>query len=141
MGDGPVGGGARRQTTRGAARRVALVVAVSALFLTGCPPQPDTEPPTVPQNVTAEPSVEPIVVSVGWDASTDNRGVTGYDVYRNGVVVASVTGTSFEDAEVDYGTEYNYSVRANDAAGNRSDLSDPATVSIADPDPDECPAP
>jgi parallel beta-helix repeat protein len=62
-------------------------------------------------------------VSLAWTASTDNTGVTGYTVVRNGAAVATVTTTSWTDATVVEGTLYAYQVQALDAAGNRSALS------------------
>jgi exo-1,4-beta-D-glucosaminidase len=89
----------------------------------------DTQPPTVPGNLRAT-SVTATGVALAWDASTDNVGVTGYDVSRNGSPVGTVTDTSFTDTAVAAGTTYTYSVRAHDAAGNASD---PATLSVTTP--------
>jgi mannan endo-1,4-beta-mannosidase len=62
-----------------------------------------------------------------WTASTDNVGVTGYDIFRatgaSGGTFASVgtsTGASFTDTSVAANTTYRYQVRAKDAAGNLS---------------------
>jgi M6 family metalloprotease-like protein len=65
-------------------------------------------------------------VSLVWSAATDNVGVVGYSVYRNGVLVGSPTGTSHTDRP-GRGT-FTYQVRARDAAGNASGLSAPVTV-------------
>lgn len=60
-------------------------------------------------------------ISLGWEASSDDTGVTGYRVSRDGVEVATVTsGTSYVDAGLKGATSYSYSVAAVDAAGNRS---------------------
>jgi chitodextrinase len=59
-------------------------------------------------------------VSLAWDASSDNVGVTGYNVYRGGAQVASVSGTSYTDSGLSSGTTYSYTVKARDAAGNLS---------------------
>ncbi|QMV43932.1 carbohydrate binding domain-containing protein [Cohnella cholangitidis] len=89
----------------------------------------DTEAPSVPQNVTAQAS-SASSASVSWSASTDNVGVTGYEVFRNGAKVGSTTGaTAYSDSGLTGGTTYSYTVKAFDAAGNRSAISDPpATV-------------
>ena len=54
------------------------------------PPPPDTTPPTAPGNVTAT-AANPTRVDVNWTASTDNLGVEGYNITRDGALVASVT--------------------------------------------------
>ena len=69
-------------------------------------------------------------VDLGWTASTDNVGVTGYSITRNGVVLTTVGGaaTSFSDTTASPNTSYTYSLRANDAAGNVSAASNSASV-------------
>jgi chitodextrinase len=63
-------------------------------------------------------------VDLSWTASTDNVGVTGYDIFRNGTLLTSVGAvTTFADTTVAPSTAYSYQVRAFDAAGNRSALS------------------
>jgi chitodextrinase len=62
-------------------------------------------------------------LAVDWSASTDNVGVTGYEVYRGNVLVGTVTTTYFLDSGLAAGTTYSYAVRAIDAAGNRSTAS------------------
>jgi hypothetical protein len=66
-------------------------------------------------------------MSLTWNASTDNVGVTGYDIYRNGKRVGTATGTSFADYNLSSDTSYSYTVRAFDAGGNHSGLSDSST--------------
>src|SRR4029077_1297976 len=51
---------------------------------------PDAQPPTVPGGLTATASSSPLQVTVAWNASTDNVGVTGYTIRRNGAVLTSV---------------------------------------------------
>ena len=67
-------------------------------------------------------------MDLSWTASTDNVGVTGYEVYRGTTLIKTVTGTSTSDTTVAAGTTYSYTVKAKDAAGNVSSASDPATV-------------
>ncbi|MGB9623888.1 MAG: N-acetylmuramoyl-L-alanine amidase, partial [Phycisphaerae bacterium] len=90
-------------------------------------PATDTVPPTTPTNLTATCTVA-TSVKLTWTASTDNVGVTGYDVRRNGEIIASPTGTSYTDNTVSASTTYVYEVRARDAALNYSDWSAPASV-------------
>jgi len=84
----------------------------------GTTPPADTTAPSVPAGLTATASTGQ--VNLAWTASTDNVGVTGYKVFRAGVQVATVTGTSYSDTSVAAGTTYAYGVAAYDAAGNTS---------------------
>ena len=54
-----------------------------------CPPSSDTQAPSVPQGMGFGATTE-TTVTLGWNASTDNVGVAGYRVFRNGVSVATV---------------------------------------------------
>src|SRR6185369_11971291 len=69
-------------------------------------------------------------VQVCWDASTDNVGVTRYDVYRGGVKIGSATppATCYTDTTAQPNTTYSYTVVALDAAGNASAPSSPLSV-------------
>jgi acid phosphatase type 7 len=87
----------------------------------------DTTPPTAPANLTAT-AASPTQVSLSWDASTDNVGVAGYKVYRDGAFLASTSTTSYSDSAVQGGTTHSYAVYAYDAAGNISPPSNTATV-------------
>jgi VCBS repeat-containing protein len=80
---------------------------------------PDTEPPTAPGalNVIETTSTS---VSLAWTASGDNVGVTSYEIRRDGVIVATTTGTNYTDSGLSASTQYTYTVRAYDAAGNVS---------------------
>ncbi|ADJ45691.1 glucose dehydrogenase [Amycolatopsis mediterranei S699] len=81
----------------------------------------DTEPPTTPTGVTA--TASGTTVTVRWSPSTDNVGVTGYEVLRDGTVAGSTSGataTSFTDSGLAANTRYQYQVRARDAQANRS---------------------
>ena len=69
-------------------------------------------------------------IAVSWGSSSDNVGVTGYNVYRNGAKIGSTVGnvTFFMDTALSAGTQYTYTVNAFDAAGNTSALSSPFVV-------------
>ena len=88
----------------------------------------DTTPPSAPTglHVTGTTSAS---VSLAWTASTDNVGVTGYQVYRDGTQVATVPGTSYTDSGLTPSTGHAYTVRARDAAGNQSAASASVTRS------------
>jgi chitodextrinase len=87
----------------------------------------DTSAPTAPGNLTAA-AASPTQVNLSWTASTDNVGVTGYTITRNGATLTTTSGTSFSDTKATPHTAYTYSVRATDAAGNLSPASNSATV-------------
>jgi RHS repeat-associated protein len=87
---------------------------------------PDTEPPTAPENIQISDKTD-TTASISWDASTDNVGVTGYDVYNGETLVTTVTDTSYELENLSPGTEYTIGLVAKDAAGN---LSDESTINI-----------
>jgi Concanavalin A-like lectin/glucanases superfamily/IPT/TIG domain/Calcineurin-like phosphoesterase/Fibronectin type III domain len=95
----------------------------------GQPPQPDTTPPSVPTGLAATLG-GPAQVNLVWTASTDNVGVTGYKIYRNGTLLASIPANpaSYSDGGLTPGTSYTYQVSAVDAAGNESALSAPVTA-------------
>ncbi|MEV7405350.1 cellulase family glycosylhydrolase [Streptomyces sp. NPDC091267] len=79
----------------------------------------DTESPAAPAGVTVTGRTSSSV-SLSWTASSDDTGVTGYDVYRGSTKVGDATGTSYTDTGLTAGTSYTYTVRARDAAGNTS---------------------
>jgi chitodextrinase len=95
----------------------------------------DSTAPSVPTNVVAT-ATSGILVDVTWSASTDNVGVDGYAVYRDGIEVGTVDGatTTFADGTVAPNTSYQYTVDAFDAAGNRSAQSSPP-ASVTTPGP------
>lgn len=82
----------------------------------------DTVAPSVPASVTRG-TVTSNSVALSWAASTDNTGgsgMAGYRIYRNGVLVGTVAGTSYTDTGLTASTTYSYTVRAYDKAGNTS---------------------
>ncbi|MBN8465361.1 fibronectin type III domain-containing protein [Corallococcus exiguus] len=95
---------------------------VLALWLerTGNPPA-DTQAPTAPSGV-GSPSKTYDSVSLTWSASTDNVGVTGYEVFVNNGASASATSTTTSATVTGLAanTTYTFTVKARDAAGNRS---------------------
>jgi len=88
--------------------------------------QLDTTPPTIPTDLTARGNRRRNIIS--WTASTDDVGVTGYDISRDGDVIDQSVDTTYTDRSVQQGTTYVYAVRAFDAAGNYSPFSDPISV-------------
>ena len=95
----------------------------------------DTLPPTEPSNLRVIEQTT-LYVKVEWNASTDNTGVTGYDVYiDNGTTVTTQTSTSTIHTITGLvtGSRYNVFVRAYDAAGNYSTQSNTILVKLTDP--------
>ena len=82
-------------------------------------PSPDTQPPTTPPNVHLM-ATTVNSISLAWDSSSDNTGVAGYGVYRNGVLVGSTNSTSYAVIGLSCATSYTLTVDAYDAAGNHS---------------------
>ena len=80
----------------------------------------DTTPPSVPTGLTAAPASS-TSVNLAWDASTDSEmGVAGYNVLRDGIVVATPTGRTYTDLGRTASTTYSYTVQAIDGAQNTS---------------------
>ncbi|HET8559507.1 MAG TPA: Ig-like domain-containing protein [Marmoricola sp.] len=99
----------------------------------------DSTAPTAPTGVTAT-AVSAGEVRLGWSASSDNVGVTGYSVMRDGVLLDTTTATTYRDTTVKPDTSYTYRVLARDAAGNVSPSSETVTVRTpALPPPDTTP--
>ncbi len=91
----------------------------------------DTQAPTAPTNLAAT-AVSASQINLTWTASTDNVGVTGYKIYRDGVLAATVAGTSFSDTGRAQYTTYSYTVSAYDAANNESAQSASANATTWD---------
>ncbi len=88
---------------------------------------PDTQAPSVPTSLAAS-NVTQTTVDLSWTASTDNVGVTGYDIYQGATNLGTVTGTSEQITGLTALTAYSFSVRARDAAGNISGASNTVNV-------------
>jgi chitodextrinase len=90
--------------------------------------QADTETPTVPTGLTAT-AASSSQTDLSWTASTDNVGVVGYNIYRGGIYLKSVTGTSTSDTGLTANTLYCYQVTAYDGSGHESNMSTQACAS------------
>jgi chitodextrinase len=92
----------------------------------------DTTAPSNPTNLMATAATNGSI-GLSWTASTDNVGVTNYEIVRNGSLLALVGAvTTYTDAATSGGTTYTYKVRALDAAGNTSGYSNDATATSID---------
>lgn len=101
------------------------------------PPSTDSAPPSIPANLKAS-VISSSQINLSWNASTDNVGVVGYKIYRNGSVKSTSVGTSFQDTGLSAATTYTYRVSAFDLAGNESSQStavSATTLSVAPPPP------
>ena len=90
----------------------------------------DTQAPSVPTGLAAV-SVSSSQISLTWSASSDNVGVTGYQVIRNGTLIDTTTATSYQSLGLAAGTTYTYNVTAFDAAGNQSGQSAAASATTS----------
>ena len=93
---------------------------------------PDIQAPTTPTNLMAVPASS-AQITLSWRASTDNIGVAGYRVFRDGQQISTTATTSYADSALSPSTAYSYTVSAYDAAGNVSAQSGtvPATTSAS----------
>ncbi len=101
-------------------------VAVSARTLLPA----DTTAPSIPTGLTGA-AASSTQINLFWNGSTDNVGVSGYRIYRNGIQVGTTAVPNFSNTGLTAGTAYSYTVAAFDAAGNLSAQS--AAVSLATP--------
>ncbi|PGE67093.1 lytic polysaccharide monooxygenase [Bacillus toyonensis] len=97
--------------------------------------KPDTEAPSIPNGIQTQ-KVTANSIELTWNTSTDNVGVKGYQIFRNGEMIDTVPGTHFIDKKLQPSTEYSYTVKAIDAAGNVSKESTALTVKITVEAPD-----
>lgn len=97
---------------------------------------PDTTAPTAPGSLST-PSKTDTTVNLTWSASTDNVGVYGYTIYKNGVSTGTTVGagaTSYTVTGLTANTAYSFTVKASDAAGNLSAASNALSVTTNGPD-------
>ncbi|MBZ5737834.1 fibronectin type III domain-containing protein [Nocardioides mangrovi] len=99
-------------------------------------PAPDTTPPSVPTGLGV--SLVDHQPSLTWDASSDDRSVTGYDVYRGTTLLATTTETAYVDDTAPAGTA-TYTVTARDGSDNVSDPSSSVTIEVPDTTPPSAP--
>ncbi|GGV83232.1 hydrolase [Streptomyces gelaticus] len=130
----------RPHATAALACPAALLVAVLSACDSG--PEADTRKPTVPGRVTAQAS-SATSVHVMWERSSDDRSVTGYEIYREGKRVRSVPAAKVmaDVGGLTASTVYTFTVRARDAAGNLSAPSAAVSVSTPAPTPADHEAP
>jgi hypothetical protein len=90
----------------------------------------DTQAPTAPTNLSAS-AITETTASLSWSASTDNVGVTDYEVFSSGISIGSVSSTGANITGLVANTTYSYTVSAKDAAGNVSSSSNTETFTTS----------
>ncbi|REE24903.1 putative secreted protein (Por secretion system target) [Winogradskyella pacifica] len=85
-------------------------------------PTPDTEAPTDPTNLVASNPTDNSI-DLSWTASTDNIGVISYDIYIDGTLASNSSNTSTTANGLTADTNYCFTIKAKDAAGNESGFS------------------
>ncbi|SDF21558.1 Fibronectin type III domain-containing protein [Pricia antarctica] len=90
----------------------------------------DSEPPSAVTTLAAT-GTTTTGTQLSWSASTDNIGVTGYRVFRNGTQIGTPVGTAYTVTGLTQSTSYAFTVSAVDAAGNVSAAGN--TVNVTTP--------
>jgi chitodextrinase len=94
----------------------------------------DNTPPSAPDNLNSS-NITHISVDLNWNASIDNVYVTYYKIYQNGVLLDSVTSTSYSAVDLNNSTEYSFYIIAKDIGYNHSGPSDEITITtLEEPD-------
>ncbi|WP_223590750.1 glycoside hydrolase family 18 protein [Neobacillus bataviensis] len=89
--------------------------------------KPDRTAPTSPTNLHTT-SITETSVSLAWNSSTDNVGVTGYDIYQNNRLIGNVSSTQYVANNLTPNTSYSFYIKARDARGNISAASSALNV-------------
>lgn len=125
-----------------AALACSAALLLATLTACGGTAEADTQSPSTPEGVTAQASSS-TSVHVMWEPTSDNKAIAGYEVYRAKTKVRSVPATKHM-VDVDgltASTDYTFTVRSKDAAGNLSEPSTvvPVTTQATPPDDNEPP--
>jgi chitodextrinase len=89
---------------------------------------PDLIPPSIPANLSPSAQTNNSI-DLMWDSASDDVGVASYILYRNGTLIANLSGTTYTDTGRYFSTSYSYSVEAVDTSGNVSQRSSPLLAS------------
>ncbi len=92
---------------------------------------PDTEAPSDPTSLAAS-GTTATSTDLNWNASTDNVAVVGYDVYQNGINVATASSNNYSVTGLTPNTAYSFYVIAKDATGNESGQSNTVNITTLD---------
>jgi hypothetical protein len=106
----------------------ASYVMLLARLMTATTTPGDTEAPSAPTNLTVS-NITQNSLSLTWTASTDNVAVAAYEVYQGSTLLnGNVTTTNYNVTGLTCNTAYNFTVKARDAAGNVSGVSNTANA-------------
>ncbi|WP_417199410.1 endonuclease [Bizionia sp.] len=94
-------------------------------------PTPDTEVPSMPTNLIASNPTDN-TIDLNWTAATDNVAITSYDIYVEGINSFNTSGTNFTVPGLTPDTNYCFTIKAKDAAGNESGFSNQACETTTD---------
>ncbi|HEU4356088.1 MAG TPA: DNRLRE domain-containing protein, partial [Actinomycetota bacterium] len=98
-------------------------------IVAGATADADLVPPTAPDGLSAT-ATSVTTSDLAWSPSTDGSGIDHYSIYRDGAALGQSPGTTFTDTTATPGATHTYTVRAYDPAGNPSDASVPASVTM-----------
>lgn len=87
----------------------------------------DTQSPTIPTGLSTS-NITVSSLTLLWSASTDNKAVSSYDVFRDGTLIGNTNTTNIFVSGLSAGTSYSFTVKAKDVAGNISPSSNPLTA-------------
>ncbi|MDV7187518.1 endonuclease [Lutibacter sp. TH_r2] len=87
----------------------------------------DTEDPSTITDLTSS-NITSSSVDLDWTASTDNFGVTSYEIFQDGSLIGTSTTNSYSVSGLTSETSYSFTVYAKDAAGNTSTVSNTEMV-------------
>lgn len=104
-----------------------LLFSLTTSFSTVHAAKPDRTAPTAPTSLRSTDITE-TTVSLAWNSSTDNVGVTGYQVYQNNSLIATVSSPLYSVKNLSPGTSYQFFIKAKDAKGNLSNASNTLNV-------------
>jgi hypothetical protein len=109
-----------------------LVLSLSLASCGGDGAWSDDTPPSTPTVLIAT-AVSPTQIDLSWNPSSDNNGVSGYWIYRDGIYLKFVPTTSSSDTGLSPDTTYIYTASATDNAFNESGQSNPASATTSPP--------
>jgi hypothetical protein len=99
----------------------ASYISLLSQIMTASPTDADTSAPSVPSNLSAT-SLSASSISLIWNGSSDNVGVTSYAIYNavTNQLIGTSSSTGYTVNGLSCNTNYSYYVKALDAAGNSS---------------------
>ncbi len=94
-------------------------------------------PPTTPTGLNAQ-VINNSTIALQWNAASDDKGISGYNILRNGNQISTSPFPSFTDTRLDINTNYSYRVQAIDSRNQLSDLSQATNpIVLVDPTPSQ----